>query len=797
MAEERARRARRSELSVLALVAQIAAAVACTPAVRHTTTTPSAAPYRAPTQSVLRAAGRPPLATLVRDGDPLDGLAAAVTTEGIAPERGATVAVALGAVVQARLRARGWSDVAVVPQADGFRVRGWVQRPADAAATAALLRAALLDPVSDADRAAALVKLTALGNLRAVPRALAPVAACDGRVVRPPPAALPSVAELDAWRKAAGGLGRVAWAAVGPDAFVRSVAAGLTSGPAWPDAAPLPPEAAPTTDLAVYDASDDGTPGTTRVSLTLRLDAARAPDAAASLGARDGALVARLRATEPAARVESVIASTHARSACISVTLRAPADARKAPARVAALVDLAQHEMSIAAAEPSVTPPPLADPRDAAEQGAVLALAELDDRAVPATPGPVAIGLDTARAAPTPADLEAARDALRRELERVRADAGAPVVQGRAAVERGQREAYVLVASACGVTGETSADAGLSAAFAVAVARHARRVYRVEADPWVAADGVGVVVHASARPQESPGRLARRIADAAARSFAVDDMDSVPRAQGVLLGEASPALSTLAVALSPAAPSSLLPTGTVAGLRHLSPAAVAARAEALRRGPLRAVVLANDSHAQGDEALRAIDRWVERTPGPRTCPAAATTAPPRAGTYAVETDGASEAYLGASFRGETAPAAPWIAAILGGHDGLLARALGDGLARSFDVRSVGPASAPALVVHVDAPGSALDAAVTQVRALFARVAHGALTDADLARARTRAAADARKAMLDPRARAIALWRGTKDAPPPALARLKADAASALKDDALVIVAARPPIKRSP
>jgi len=101
--------------------------------------------------------------------------------------------------------------------------------------------------------------------------------------------------------------------------------------------------------------------------------------------------------------------------------------------------------------------------------------------------------------------------------------------------------------------------------------------------------------------------------------------------------------------------------------------------------------------------------------------------------------------------------------------------------------------APALVVRIEAPDASLDAAVAQARALLDRLRQGAIDEADRARAtavvvHARAVAD-----LDPRTRAIGLWRGDSAPPgPPSLESLRAFAAATLRDEALVIVAARPP-----
>jgi hypothetical protein len=62
---------------------------------------------------------------------------------------------------------------------------------------------------------------------------------------------------------------------------------------------------------------------------------------------------------------------------------------------------------------------------------------------------------------------------------------------------------------------------------------------------------------------------------------------------------------------------------------------------------------------------------------------------------------------------------------------------------------------------------------------------------ELAHATTALASRHLAAALDPRTRAVALWRGDAEPPPPALDAVRAWAASALRDDGLVVVAARP------
>src|ERR1700704_5717572 len=86
-----------------------------------------------PRTSVAIGAGRPWLSVVEREGDPRGALAVAVTTEGIAPDRGATIAVALAALVEERLAARGIVEAGAVGGWNGWRLRTLVASPVDAA----------------------------------------------------------------------------------------------------------------------------------------------------------------------------------------------------------------------------------------------------------------------------------------------------------------------------------------------------------------------------------------------------------------------------------------------------------------------------------------------------------------------------------------------------------------------------------------------------------------------------------------------------------------------------------------
>jgi hypothetical protein len=231
----------------------------------------------------------------------------------------------------------------------------------------------------------------------------------------------------------------------------------------------------------------------------------------------------------------------------------------------------------------------------------------------------------------------------------------------------------------------------------------------------------------------------------------------------------------------------------------MSDATVRAHLDALREGPLRVAVIANQDASQIDVALRTVDQWITRRPGSnRSCPPRANGPPPRPGTYALERPGTSsaDAWLAFALRAfdpAEEAAARVVAAALDGPDGLLERALGAGLARAWAARVTGPPRSPALVVRVSSAQGSLDAAVAETRALFDRLRLGALTEADRVRALARLASERLAGSLDPKTRLVALWRAESPATAdPALDSIHAFTALTLKNDALVVVAARPP-----
>jgi hypothetical protein len=817
-----------------AIVAVIAAVCACGGG------TDSATQPRTPRPSIVLGVGRPPLSLVERDGDARGAVAFAVTTEGIAPDRPALVAVALAAIIEDRIAAHGVADATAVGGWNGWRMRALVSSPADAAKLTEIARDAMLTPIASADPSLAAVarKLAALAQRPMPDRALIDVARCTGEAYGIGDEGVPTAAELEAWRRSAHGLGRVAISAAGDASFADAVAQALARAPAWPKGAPLIPSPWPAADTLaiVYDASGEVPPGAARIVVTARTTAPeRAAAAAPMLGNPRGPLASRLAALDAPAIVRSIIATAHVDGGCVATTVDLSARdlASDAPARVATAAVLARQEIAVEIADvgaPAGIPRAIAamasDPREAAERAAWWGLAGRRAAGDEMRLG-LMVGLAATRDNVERGDGGAANalarsggrtalalgETLRAEIDRATLASHAPVVDARTRVEQGQGETWVLLASTCGTLPEAVHDAGAGAAVATAAAMQSEEAAgdaRVE--PFVATDGVGVLAHGPGRADESPDAHARRLADIAGRAFAADvlDPDRVSRARTALLARAAQpevrALGALGVVLAPGHPSWIAASGTIFGLASSSDDAIAMRAATVRAGPLRVAVVANKNAAQADAGVRAVDRWIARRPGDaRACPSVPTVPAARPGTYAVPLPpGApSEALLAVSLAtGDDAArtAAVWMAAALDGPGGLLARAVGApsrgdpsavAMARSWSSAVVGVPRSPALVIRLSASEASLDAAVAQTRGLLDRLRQGALQEEDRARAANTLASAALAASLDPRARAIDLWRGRTSSPPPSLDGLRAFAAAMLHDDALVIIALRP------
>ncbi len=829
----------RVALATLFATAALACGASAPPVSPGRTTSHAALP------DVRIAPGKPPLLLVAREGDPASAVAVAVSTEGIAPsaDEAPEIATALAGVVEARLATAGLTTT-VVPAWDGYRASVLVRNDIEAAAAADALRAALLAPIATTDLEAAKKKLAALAARPLRDPALGAWAKCVGSPFSPPSRVSKMVneataARLETARRAAHGTGRVALSVVGPRATTEAAWGAVSRGPSFPEAKAEAMRAKTDgrIESAVYEAALDGaTP--LEVHVTLDVPTASASVALAeALGDAHGPLAARLASLDPPFRLREVAGTAHVQSGCVGVVLDAGAnakptggDAADVASRVADAVALVHAEARVHLGEGGARIDGRAlarragDAQKAAERaawwGLVSPAAVSPAAASPeALRGSVALGIASRRgtaAASLRSDArpEAARDAregaLAAALERATAAWRRPVVEGRTRVESGQGEAWLLFGSPCGTDAETDTDAGLAAVVAMAAAEVARSAPDARVEPWVAPDGIGLVVHGPPREGETPAAHARRLADVVGRAFASEPLTpaATTRARAEAVRLAAPAFLELAGALAPRHPSWVAPFGREDVALRSADAAVSARAQALRAGPLRLAVLADADEAQGEAALRAVDRWVERrtSDAARTCGAKTTVAPAKAGTYATSARPSAlpEAWLAYPLPpgdAATRDAAAIVAAALDGQGALLERALGGAtpLAQSWQARVVGWPRSPALAVRVVATDASLDGAVLQARALLDRIRTGGLPAADHERATTAAMRASLATALDPRARVVATFRGE---PLPGAEKVTGDqirafAARHLVEDGMIVVAARPPRGTTP
>lgn len=727
------------------VVARVATAVACAGA-RPVTPHPG---------GLHVADGVPPLAVVSREGDPAAAIAAFVSTEGIASDAGASAAVALGALVEGRLRAQELEARAIAGY-DAVRIDVLVS-PDRAARAMDGLRHALLDPVGQSEdldlvrkRLDALARLPADG---AAPCTGAPSGGAQKLDV--------GQKTLEFVRASAAGIGRVALAVVGDPKTTASVRVELASRK-WPSASAA---AAPRTFAPLV--VEEGPP---RVRAFVM---ARAPAAMATAAASAVRRLSVLRSNTTLS-LRSVTAALHASGACIALDLEGDASEK---ARIASALALAKRALSdaldaargaTAEQESQRAIREAGDARDAAGVAAAWALQmSRDPLSRPTAASIVVLGSNLGAAS------------LSEAIARASADLEGSFVESVIALEPGQGSVILLLASPCGTDVETTQDAGVSALYLTAAAR-AFDSDEVRVEPWIASDGVGLIARA-------PAQMAERAADVLGRAFAFDDVP-IGASRGALLKVASPGLAVLGAALAPNHPSWVVPTGTADALLRIADGAVSARASAIRSGPLRVAILADVDRSA--TIKRSIGRWILRKSGERACEAPPPRSLPAPGTYAAPAASSSEAWLALPLSDASIAAAPLLAAMLDGEGSPLTRALA-GSARSSSARVLGMPRAPALVVHVEAPAGALDASVAVVRTLFDRLRRTGPTREEIARAR-RVRADALvHARLDPRARVIALWRDEKKDPVLDDAALIAAAADVFRDEALVVVAARP------
>lgn len=712
---------------------------------------------------------RPALMLIERHGDPSAGVAFAATLPG-----GMKASTATGAWLEARLIARGFGSARARPHALGLGVTALAANAAEAARFVDALRTILSEPVKAGDPALEAVKhaLRSLGARRAGGPAEAAVAACSAELAEPEtgpwdPASPGARAELRVWLEAAHGHENSAFAAVGPRNVTKAVEAALADGPAWPPGDELEDEWPERDELGV----DFAATATRRLSLALRLGGPDSAVAAAeSLGKPEATLSRRLAALRPAWRVERVVAVSRPRGACLRVDVAPPdGDPGPTPAEVTRALAVVTEEAEIAAAEPArgQLEEAMVRPTDPTQAAAAAAWRALVGRE---SPGPTRKFVSYVANAG-----ERGRFDWAPALSAYRESSSKASVEVVSRVEAGQAELFVLLGSTCGTAAETDADAGEAALVATVLARSGGPS-DIAFEPWIATDGVGVVAHTSRRGlTERPADQARRLARALGERLAASppDVHDIAQARNTLLdaiGRDERRGYVLALdAVSGAHPSWLEPRGTYAALGSAPAGGFEPALDRWLSHPLRLVVLANGDAQQAEIVRSELERWLRPIRGEITrCPSRYRPTPPSTElSLSTVADSPEGSYLALPFAGFEAGAPPEARAalfLLNRPGGWLDQTLAE-LPGAASAQLLGGPGLGALIVQIVAAEGQEAAAVARVRGLFDRLATTTLHASEINFARRELERADAADRLDPRRRAVELFRGEKPAPP--------------------------------
>jgi hypothetical protein len=749
------------------VVAGLVSAAACGCGGRTPRAYPHVAAAGGPTSRIEERAlsDRPLLSVISRQGDPQAAIALAVLASG-SPELHAAWGELLrdrlvGAGFQAQLVAHGLGFELMLLAEDAERARS---------ATQALLRACLQPVLVTTELEAA----APAGGEQAATSAVAQCSAELGARRR-----ITDPAELDRERTASFARDRAAMAVVGNDAIASAVADALAAGPDWPERGRVPatlPRKSVTQVLR-------GERAMLSVAVTAA-DANQVLGAAPLLGDAEGALGVRLAALGAGLRLRRVSATAHPVGACLRIDSDVDASPVPDARRLGFAVRLMREEVDRALAQvPSenrleASALSAADPRVAARAAAYGGLLAPAPDLVPAQ----LVALTAPDEAPLAPSIDAATEQARTET---------PALEVQVRVESGQPGVWALLATPCAAATERADNAGYAAVLLGAVSAGSSGSVRLE--PWIGADGVGILGFTERAAGESSAQAAARLGDALGRaSLAPPPAVDVATARSELLNavgnEPRPLLDGVLEALATGHAGALTPRGTALSLQAASREAVLSRQRELLRLPHRLAILSPTSTADAGFVARSLLRWLKSPDAPRPSPCGTElTGPSRADlSLPVGSGGTEGSYLAFRIPAQAGAEANLLAELLNLPGGALARALAEpelvGAARAL---VFGTNSARALVVQISAFEGREAEALSRVRKLFERLASGGvLVQAEVEAALGRQRAARRTAALDPRYRLVQLLDSS--APPPSDAAALRRLASSLRPEAAVI-----------
>lgn len=727
----------------------------------------------------LELGGRPPAVLVSRHGDPAGAVAIAFA----APDDGPAQAQAVVDLLAARLEAAGYGPLTASLLSGGGYVAVLAKTPDDTESIIEAIDRALRDVVTgrepwldDFGRRQQTVRnaVDSAGHAVTSNTCSAAPNPTQASLVASSPRSKAALQRLNAWRSAARQSSRARLAILGGPKHLAAAEGAIESLEPWPAGILPSPTWPKSSGFAVAPASG----GPSRLSIAVRLPAAGPTvDVARVLGAPESPLAIQLGALGHGWRIETLSGEAELLGGCLHLELRPDAHhAGVAPTEVARAARLVVAEVERAATLATEKPRASAtailrteDPRRAAAAAAWRALSRPVDE-------PLRAGITWQ----SDEDGDASSQDLERAFGQFDAYWKASSLEAKVRQEPGQGELWVLLASPCGTAAEGRLNAGLGALALSAVARANDGQRGVAFEPWVAADGLGLVAHATRLDDsETPEQLAIRVADALGKALVAREPASrafleAQHASMALLGpHPRPGYWSLLDSLAPEHPSWLLPEGTWDTLANADAAHAATRLRMLLSGPLRVASLTNGEASQSEIVEATLARWLRPVRAePRQCPASPAAPPPRWGltrlNVAELTEHATH-YVGIALPTYDAPLdseARYTAWLLNRSGGWLDRALARShLASWAKAHLLGGPKAAALVVELAALPEQRQTAVMQVRALFGRLAAGAVTDSDVAAA-TRYFEDAELlAALDPRFRIVRLWRRQPETKP--------------------------------
>jgi hypothetical protein len=708
---------------------------------------------------------RPKLATLIRQGDPQAALALVLGHVGSFED-----SIQLAALLGSRL-SKSSPPIEVLPHIAGVTLVAAVESPSAARQLVARLDQAIRFKVEDAELAQPSYRF-GLQRLQQAMNYQVPVAERD-LCLFGAQLGNRSVASVEQARQRLFSEDRARWGIVGSREVVEAVDAAIRVLAPWPRTADTV-ASRPTQDQAVFVPTRGGSP---HIDVAWRASTARKVlGASRELRSASSSLREILAALPTSMRLDRVAETPLVVGGCLALSLSQ--EAQRVPATIdelIATVRIVAEELRRISRQPleeelttlAVVEQP--DPRRAAELAALVALSNDDKTNLDRFRIEVDVGSNLAASNPTSRQQRALAGASTPPS----ALGTVPLVH---ATEHGQGSLHALLASPCAIWSESSRSVGATGLLVRTLASRYHELQSVVVEPWITADGVGLVAHTRRLSvEETPEKQAERLGDVLGRvlttlRFESSNLWDVRSDLLARLGPGPrPALWRAVLALSPQYPALVAPEGTFTSIAGITVAGLLEHRAQFLQMPLRLAVLENHGVDQAEALRHSLMRWLsmfrfetaqcpqlDREVAPRPLESriesrfpdpddAAVTAAMSLPTQHASDEGHAELLL-------------WL---LNRPDGWLARSLHDSnIVATADARVVGGLQRRGLVVAIGATTSSLDAATATIRKLFQGLGVVALPQpSNITEAIAQVQQADRRRRMDPRARLQDVWLG--------------------------------------